>query len=69
MAEKYTEAQKRATYKYLSKTVAIQIRVSSDQRERYQTLANDRGLSMTQLIIKLLEDVANNSLTVNDKIE
>ena len=56
MANKYTEAQKRASLKYQSKTVAIQIRVTPEQRDRYQKLATDRGKSLTQLIVDLLED-------------
>ena len=56
MAEKYTEAQKRASYKYQSDKVKIQILVTPEQRERYKTLAEAKGLNLTQLIVKLLED-------------
>lgn len=56
MAEKYTEAQKRASYKYQSDKVKIQILVTPEQRERYRTLAESKGLNLTQLIMKLLED-------------
>ena len=55
MAEKYTEAQKRASYKYQSDKVKIQILVTPEQRERYRALAEAKGLSLTQLIVKLLE--------------
>ena len=55
MAEKYTEAQKRATLKYQADKVKIQILVTPEQREKYKALASSRGLNLTQLIINLLE--------------
>ncbi len=56
MGNKYTEAQKKATLKYQADTVSIQIRVKPEQREKYKALALSKGLSLTQLIVKLLED-------------
>lgn len=56
MAEKYTEAQKRASYKYQADKVKIQILVTPEQREKYKALASSRGLNLTQLIINLLEE-------------
>ena len=56
MAEKYTEAQKRASYKYQADKVKIQILVTPDQRDKYKALANSKGLSLTQLIVNLLEE-------------
>ena len=56
MANKYTEAQKRASYKYQEDKVKIQILVSPEQREKYKSLAKSKGISLTQLIIKLLEE-------------
>ena len=56
MANKYTEAQKRASYKYQENKVKIQILVTPEQREKYRAMASSRGLSLTQLIINLLED-------------
>ena len=56
MANKYTEAQKRATLKYQADKVKIQILVTPEQREKYKALASSKGLSLSQLIIKLLED-------------
>lgn len=56
MAEKYTEAQKRASLKYQADKAQIKITVTPDQRDRYQKLASDRGKSLTQLIVDLLED-------------
>lgn len=56
MANKYTEAQKRASYKYQEDKVKIQILVTPEQREKYKALASSRGHSLTQLIIQLLEE-------------
>lgn len=56
MANKYTEAQKKAILKYQEDKVKIQILVSPDQREAYKALASSRGLSLTQLIVNLLEE-------------
>jgi hypothetical protein len=56
MANKYTEAQKRATLKYQEDKVKIQILVTPEQREKYKALAQSKGLSLTQLIVNLLED-------------
>lgn len=55
MANKYTEAQKRASIKYQANKAQIKITVTPDQRDRYQKLASDRGVSLTQLIVDLLE--------------
>lgn len=56
MANKYTEAQKKASLKYQENKVKIQILVTPEQREKYRAMASSRGLSLTQLIINLLED-------------
>ena len=56
MGNKYTEAQKKATLKYQENKVKIQILVTPEQREKYRAMASSRGLSLTQLIINLLED-------------
>lgn len=57
MAEKkyYTEAQKKATLNYMSKTVSIQIRVNKDKRDQYHELAKERGVSLAKLITNLLD--------------
>lgn len=60
MANKYTEAQKKATLKYQADKVKIQILVSPDKREKYRELASSRGLSLTQLIVDLLEKESSN---------
>ena len=56
MGKEYTEAQKRASYKYQADKVKIQILVTPEQREKYKALASSRGLNLTQLIIQLLEE-------------
>ena len=56
MANKYTEAQKKAILKYQADKVKIQILVTPEQREKYKTLASSRGLNLQQLIVKLLEE-------------
>lgn len=56
MGKEYTEAQKKATLKYQADKVKIQILVTPEQRDRYHTLAKSRGLKLSQLIVKLLED-------------
>ena len=60
MANKYTEAQKKATLKYQADKVKIQILVNPDRREKYRALASSKGLSLTQLIINLLEKESGN---------
>ena len=56
MGNKYTEAQKKAILKYQENKVKIQILVTPEQREKYRVMASSRSLSLTQLIINLLED-------------
>lgn len=57
MAEKYTEAQKRASLKYQADKAQIKITVTPDQRDRYQKLAAERGVTLTKLIVDLLESL------------
>ena len=56
MGNTYTEAQKKATLKYQADKVKIQILVTPEQREKYHALAQSRGLKLSQLIVKLLEE-------------
>ena len=57
MARKYSEAQNKATQKYIKNTYdTISFRVPKGDREKYKALAESKGLSLTQLIVKLLED-------------
>ena len=56
MSGKYTEAQKKATIKYLRQTVSIQIRVTEAKREEYREKVQKAGKSLSQYIIDLLEN-------------
>ena len=56
MGGKYTDAQKKASIKYLSeKTDDIRIRVPKGTKERWRTHATDKGKSLTSLITDLVE--------------
>ena len=56
MSEKYTDAQKRATLKYLkNKTDSIQIRVKKGVKEQWKEAAAVRGKSLNQLIVDSVE--------------
>lgn len=54
MANKYTEAQKRASLNYQKGKAQIKITVSREQRELYQQHAERKGLTLTALITNLL---------------
>ncbi len=58
----YTEAQKRATAKYMKTNYEdIKIRVKKGERERYKNIAESKGLSLNQYVIGLIEaDIRNN---------
>lgn len=49
------EAQKRALSKYLSNKAQLKITILPEQRERYQQHAKSKGISLTKLIVNLLE--------------
>lgn len=52
MGDKYTEAQKNASIKYLKeKTDSIQIRTPKGTKERWKNAAADRGKSLNQFIV------------------
>lgn len=52
----YTDAQKRATAKYIRANLDdIKIRVPKGKREEYKTYAESKGMSLTKLIITLIE--------------
>ncbi len=58
----YTEAQKKATLKYLNeKTDDIRLRVKAGLKEKYKNEAQKRGLSMTQFIVNCVEKEIENS--------
>ncbi|MGN0648525.1 MAG: hypothetical protein ACI4J3_07845 [Oscillospiraceae bacterium] len=73
MGGKYTDAQKKASMKYLSeKTDDIRIRVPKGTKERWRTHATEQGKSLTSLITDLVEtDIeqheTNNTETSNDE--
>lgn len=52
----YTEAQKRATIKYLAeKTDDMKLRMPKGTKDRWKAAAEARGISLTQLIIQAVE--------------
>lgn len=55
MGREYTEAQKAATLKYQNKMAQIKITVTPEQRDKYRELADQRGTTITGLIVELLE--------------
>lgn len=57
MGEKYTDAQKKASIKYLKeKTDSIQIRTPKGTKDRWKTAAAYRGKSLNQFIVDTMED-------------
>ena len=57
MTRKYSEAQNKATQKYIQKTYdTITVRVPKGMRERYNAHAESKGISLTKLIIELLNN-------------
>lgn len=58
----YTEAQKRASIKYMAeKTDDIRLRVKAGLKDKYKTEAEKRGISMTQFIINCVEKELKNA--------
>lgn len=56
MGDKYTEAQKKASIKYLrEKTDSIQIRAQKGTKERWKDAAAARGQSLNQFIVGTIE--------------
>lgn len=52
----YSESQKRATAKYMKANLDdIKIRVPKGKREEYKLFAEGKGLSLTKLIVQLIE--------------
>lgn len=57
MGEKYTDAQKKATIKYLQeKTDSVQIRTKKGTKDRWKSAAAARGVSLNQLIVDSVEE-------------
>lgn len=58
----YTEAQKKASMKYISeKTDDIRLRVPKGLKDKYRAEAEKRGISMTQFIINCVEKEIKNA--------
>ena len=58
MGDKYTDAQKKASIKYLKeKTDSIQIRVPKGTKDRWRVAATERGKSLNQFIAEAVEKV------------
>ncbi len=55
MGAKYTEAQKRAIQKYQKKFKRTALPLTDEQHEKYYAMAEEQGVSLTKLIIKLLD--------------
>ena len=56
MGDKYTEAQKKASMKYLKdKTDSIQIRTPKGTKDKWKIAAADRGKSLNQFIVDTIE--------------
>lgn len=54
-----TEAQKRATDKYLEGFDDIKVRVPKGKKDEYKDLARSEGKSLNTLIVELLENKLN----------
>ena len=56
MGDKYTDAQKKASIKYLKeKTDSIQIRTAKGTKDRWRAAAEERSKSLNQLIVDAVE--------------
>lgn len=59
---KYTEAQNKAAQKYLKANYdVVSFRVPKGTREKYNEYARSKGLSLTQLFVKLIDEDMQNS--------
>ena len=57
MGSKYTEAQKKASAKYMKeKRDKLTLNLPLGDKERYKAHAESKGKSLTGLIVELLED-------------
>lgn len=62
MGDKYTDAQKKASIKYLKeKTDSIQIRTPKGTKERWRNAATSRGMSLNQFIVDTVETEIDHS--------
>lgn len=54
---RYTEAQNKATQKYISKAYdQFSVRVPKGKREIYKAHAENQGKSLNQLVVELLDE-------------
>jgi len=62
MGDKYTDAQKKASIKYLQeKTDSIQIRTPKGTKDRWKDFAEKRGISLNKFIVETIEkEIASN---------
>ena len=56
MGKEYTEAQARATKKYLSNIGEYKLRVSKEDKDRYMSVAKSAGMSLNAYIIQAIEE-------------
>lgn len=56
MGKEYTEAQARATKKYLSNIGEYKLRVNKKDKERYMAIAKENGMSLNTFIIQAIEE-------------
>lgn len=62
-----SQAQLKANSRYHNKFDDIKIRVPKGQREKYKQYAESRGLSLNQIIIKLMnEDMQKNGYQMDN---
>ena len=67
MGDKYTEAQKNASIKYLKeKTDSIQIRTPKGTKERWRSVAGARDKSLNQFIVDAVESEISKATTERD---
>lgn len=63
----YTEAQKRASLKYMTeKTDDIRLRVPKGLKDKYKAAAESYQMSMTQFIIQAVEEKIEREETRNE---
>lgn len=56
MGKKYTEAQAKATKKYLSNIGEYKVRVSKEKKDYYMSVAKEKGMSLNEYIIQAIEE-------------
>lgn len=57
MGGKYTDAQKKASMKYIQeKTDDIRIRVPKGTKERWKKAADDHNISLTQFVVAAVDE-------------